>query len=137
MPTIVGILTFISMIYTTYEWLKAINFFVCWYFNFYEQLKFRAQLSWALKKFYNLGAWPVSIKKRIPVSFAHIEHACEQFVLPTIAVHCIDTNVASYYFSIHKTLNDMYVWVLSLTGTTHTGMLMWRSCLENHAVQYT
>ena len=45
MPTIVGILTFISMINTTYERLKAINFFVCWYFIFYEQLKFRAQLS--------------------------------------------------------------------------------------------
>ena len=24
---------------------------------FYEQLKFRAQLSWACKKFYNLKAW--------------------------------------------------------------------------------
>ena len=45
MPTIVGILTFISMINTTYERLKAINFFVCWYFIFFEQLKFRAQLS--------------------------------------------------------------------------------------------
>ena len=44
MPTIVGILTYISMINTTYERLKAINFFVCWYFSFYEQLKF--VLSW-------------------------------------------------------------------------------------------
>ena len=45
MPTIVGILTFISMMNTTYERLKAINFFVSWYFSFHEQLKFRAQLS--------------------------------------------------------------------------------------------
>ena len=45
MPTIVGILTFISMINTTSERLKARNFFNCWYFSFYEQLKFRAQLS--------------------------------------------------------------------------------------------
>ena len=45
MPTIVGILTFISMINTTFERLKAINFFICLYFSFYEQLKFRAQLS--------------------------------------------------------------------------------------------
>ena len=45
MPTIVGILTFISMINTTSERLKAINFFVCLYFSFYEQLKFRAQLT--------------------------------------------------------------------------------------------
>ena len=45
MPTIVGILTFISMIKRTSERLKARNFFICWYFSFYEQLKFRAQLS--------------------------------------------------------------------------------------------
>ena len=45
MPTIVGILTFISMINTTPERLKARNFFIFRYFSFYEQLKFHAQLS--------------------------------------------------------------------------------------------
>ena len=45
MPTIVGILTFISMINTTSERLQARHFFICQYFSFYEQLKFRAQLS--------------------------------------------------------------------------------------------
>ena len=43
--TIVGILTFICMINTTSERLKARNFFICLWFSFYEQLKFRAQLS--------------------------------------------------------------------------------------------
>ena len=38
MPTIVGILTFISLINTTSERLKARNFLICWYFSFYEQL---------------------------------------------------------------------------------------------------
>ena len=47
MPTIVGILTFISMINTTSERLKARNFLICRYFSFYEQLKYYAQLSWA------------------------------------------------------------------------------------------
>ena len=42
---IVDILTFISMINTTSVRLKARNFFNCRYFNFYEQLKFFAQLS--------------------------------------------------------------------------------------------
>ena len=41
MPTLVGILTFISMIITTSER----HFFVCWYLSFYEQLIFCAQLS--------------------------------------------------------------------------------------------
>ena len=50
MPTIVGILTIISMINTTSERLEARNFFICRYFSFYEQLKFHAQLSWAWKK---------------------------------------------------------------------------------------
>ena len=44
-PTIVGILTFISVINTTAERLKARNFFFCRYFSFNEQLKFRVQLS--------------------------------------------------------------------------------------------
>ena len=42
MPTIVGILTFISMIYTTSERLKARNIFICRYFCFNERLKFHA-----------------------------------------------------------------------------------------------
>ena len=45
MPTVVGILTFISMINTTSERLKARHFLICRYFSFYEQLKFRAKLS--------------------------------------------------------------------------------------------
>ena len=45
MPTIVGILTFMSMINATSERLKVKHFFICWYFSFYAQLKFRAQLS--------------------------------------------------------------------------------------------
>ena len=45
MPTTVGILTFISMINTKSEILKAKMFFICRCFSFYEQLKFCAQLS--------------------------------------------------------------------------------------------
>ena len=45
MPTIVGILTFISMINTTSKRLKARHFYICPYFKFYVQLKFRAQFS--------------------------------------------------------------------------------------------
>ena len=45
MPTIVGILTFISMINTESERLKVKNFFICRNFSFYEQLNFHAQLS--------------------------------------------------------------------------------------------
>ena len=43
--TIVGILTFISMINTTSERPKARNFFICQCFSVYEHLKFCAQLS--------------------------------------------------------------------------------------------
>ena len=42
--TIVGILTFIGMINTISERLKARYIFICRYFSLYEQLKFRAQL---------------------------------------------------------------------------------------------
>ena len=41
MPTIVGILTLISMINTTSVKIRARNFFlICQYFTFYEQLQF-------------------------------------------------------------------------------------------------
>ena len=45
MPIIVGILTFIGLINTTSEKLKARNLFICRYFSFCEQLKLLAQLS--------------------------------------------------------------------------------------------
>ena len=45
MPTIVGILTFISMINKISESLKAIKVFILQNFSFFEQLKFHAQLS--------------------------------------------------------------------------------------------
>ena len=42
MPTLVGILTFISMINTTSESLKARKAFILQHFKFYDQLKFHA-----------------------------------------------------------------------------------------------
>ena len=56
MPTIVGILTSISMINTTSEGLKARDFFIYRYFSLYEQLKFHA-VEFSMRKFFNLGAW--------------------------------------------------------------------------------
>ena len=45
MPTIVGILTFISRVNTTSESFKARKIFIFLYFSFYKQLKFHALLS--------------------------------------------------------------------------------------------
>ena len=45
MPTIVGILTFISMINSTSRSLKARKVYIFQHFSFYEQLVFTAQLS--------------------------------------------------------------------------------------------
>ena len=45
MPTIVGILTFISMLNATSESLKARKVGIFLLFSFYEQLKFHTQLS--------------------------------------------------------------------------------------------
>ena len=63
MSTIVGILTFISMLNAisqhqnaTSERLKARKVDSFQQFSCYEQLTFHAKLSWARKKFYNLGA---------------------------------------------------------------------------------
>ena len=56
MPTIVGILIFMSMINTTSEHLKARKVYIFEHFRLYEHLKFHAQLSKARKMFYNLRA---------------------------------------------------------------------------------
>ena len=45
MPTIVGILTFISMLNAKSETMKARKVGIFQQFSFYEQLKFHAQLS--------------------------------------------------------------------------------------------
>ena len=55
MPTIVCILTFMSMINTTHERFKARKFLIFRYLSLYEQLKFCAQLSLALKKVLTSG----------------------------------------------------------------------------------
>ena len=46
-PTIVGVLTFISMINTTPESFKARKVFIFQHLSFYEQLKCHAQLNCA------------------------------------------------------------------------------------------
>ena len=63
MPTRVGILTFIGKIYTTYERLKARHLFIFRYFSFYEQVKFRSQLS--MKKVLTAGPGH-GLKQRCP-----------------------------------------------------------------------
>ena len=45
MPTIVGILTFISMVSTTSEGFKSRKIFNIHLFTYYKQLKFNAQFS--------------------------------------------------------------------------------------------
>ena len=55
MPTIVGILTFISMINTISERLKARNIFIFQDFSFYELLKIYAELSEHEKSFTTYG----------------------------------------------------------------------------------
>ena len=45
MPTIVGILIFISMINTTSESLKERKIYIFLHFSFHKQLKFHAQLN--------------------------------------------------------------------------------------------
>ena len=55
MPTIVGILPFISIINTPPERFKARYFLICRYFSFYERLSCSVEL--CMKNVYNLRAW--------------------------------------------------------------------------------
>ena len=54
MPTVVGILTFMSGKNSILGFNEPKKSRISWYFYTFEHLKFDAQLSWAWKKFYNL-----------------------------------------------------------------------------------
>ena len=56
MPSTVGILTFMSRKNSILSLSEPEKCWISWYFHTYEHLKFHAQVSWAWKKFYNLGA---------------------------------------------------------------------------------
>ena len=55
MPTIVGMLTFMGRKNSIPDFPESEKSWISWYFYTSEHLKFYAQLSWAWKKFYNLG----------------------------------------------------------------------------------
>ena len=57
MPTIIGILTFMSRKSSIVGLSEPEKCLISWYFHTYKHLKFHAQLIWARKKFYNLEAW--------------------------------------------------------------------------------
>ena len=57
MPSIVGILIFISRINFMLSSVVQEESFNGWYLIFSRQKKFHSQLSWAWKFFYNLRAW--------------------------------------------------------------------------------
>ena len=56
MPTIVGILTFMNRKNSIISLSEPKKCWISYDFYTYEHLKFHAQLSWAWKKFYNIGA---------------------------------------------------------------------------------
>ena len=69
MPTIVGILTFMSRENSILGVSETEKCWISWYFYIYEHLKFHAQLSsWAWKKFYNLGPWSGTVFCGSPIS---------------------------------------------------------------------
>ena len=61
MPTIVGILTFMSGKNSILGSSEPNISQISWSIYTYEHLKFHAQLSWVWKKLYNLGAWLIKL----------------------------------------------------------------------------
>ena len=57
MPTSFGILTFMSRKNSNLGVYEPEQCCISWYFYIYEHIKFHAQLSWAWRKFINLGPW--------------------------------------------------------------------------------
>ena len=64
----------------------------CQYFKIYKQSKFYAQLSWAWKKFYNLGARSIVLLHKNTIS----KFATYFFDLPTHAFQLTDIVFSIY-----------------------------------------
>ena len=126
MPTIVGILTFISMINTTSERLKAKHFFICRYFSFNEQLKCRAQVSRAWKSFITSGSGMLSEGPRI-----WIQHTNKtELVRKTKNKQTSNSVLRSYVISQSNTLRDVsynarWFWTTIRYGPMTTAYLCW------------
>ena len=119
MLIIVDNLTYISMINTTSERLKAKHFFICWYFSFFEQLKFYAQLSWAWKKFYNLRA-----------RFFRSSYSCTNFWMFLLTFQCV---VMAWWFpSVTRSAGEYISWSFSRwsqTTNTRSGSQKYSNCV--------
>ena len=71
MPTIVGILTFMSKKNSILGLSEPEKSWITWYFYIYENSKFHTQLSWGWEKFYNLGSRPQRLGQCCPsISYA-------------------------------------------------------------------
>ena len=88
MSTIDGILSFISMINTISERHKARKFFICWYFSFYEQLKFFSSVELSTKKvLYPRDQCFVNLSQlEVKVYISNMPQAIAQTSLPIRAV---------------------------------------------------
>ena len=110
MPTIVGILTFISMVNTTYESLKAIKVFILKHCCWYEHLKLYAQLRWARKKFYNVEAWNL---------FSSRKKNHRTTLLPFISFLC-NTSIWTEWFVVSRnfgiSLTYLYLSSMNVNG---------------------
>ena len=101
MPTIVGILTFMSRKNSILSLSEPEKCCISWYFHTYKHFKFHAQLSWVWKKFYNIGAWTHS-KCNLSAS-GYLTHVAQKFWTQHAFSFILDTlkyNLsASGYFS--------------------------------------
>ena len=119
MPTIVGILTFMSRKNSILNLPEPEKGWISWYFHTYEHLKFHAQLSWAWKKFYNLEAWVshiftvsnISTKASWPVDTKfHIEPPgiWETKILPSEPGHMTNMAAMPIHDGKQKNFNNLF-----------------------------
>ena len=117
MPTIVGILTCMSgennILSLTEPWKGRIS----WYFYTYEHLKFHAQLSWAWKKFYNLGTWFLlavlspHLRNRKHVFVLLVSFACCPFFSSTWSLGTTAVCDCGIYWISLSTVSVQGIWV--------------------------
>ena len=123
MPTIVCILTFMNWKNSILGLSEPKKSWISWYFYTYEHLKFHAQLSWAWKKFYNLGPWSVlQIRRGNRDNLGIISHISPYryilwAIIRTILPRWLDSSNegSQHMFSLRNKKN--YLWIILNTAS--------------------
>ena len=149
MPTIVGILAFMSRKNSIQGLSEPEECSISGYFYSYEHLKFHAQLSWAWKKIYNLGLcsafqWLLHCNIQFktyhtPINLSFVDIICKYFCCHCYILLCKYSKIScSHVYFFFKSMLSSTVVLFSIPCTANVlYMHAWfiNTCIKVYGLQ--